>query len=308
MHEMVDFFLHLKYINNDNFYLSDKMKFKGLTMVFSLIALSVILVSGFVFQEGAFALLDKQGMSVTVTANEGSSKIMLSGETSKVTPIAIIVTSPMFGNIIHIKQVSPDANGNFMAEINVGGSQWKFDGIYTITTSHGENTLYTIALPVEIIGGKTLATNVSEDFLENIVFSGSTVGQDAGLTIEVDAPLGGTWIGVSGHTERTNMDVTIIVTEPMFGNIIHTGQVSPDVNGNFEASINVGGSQWKQNGFYTISVSQGGSLFTDSVEVDILDGAVIPEFGAIAALILAVAIISIIVVSAKTRLSLIPRY
>ncbi len=188
MHEMVDFFLHLKYINNDNFYLSDKMKFKGPTMMFSLIALSVILVSGFVFQEGVFAQLEKQGMSVTITANEGSSKIILSGETSKVTPIAIIVT------------------------------------------------------------------------------------------------------------------------EPMFGNIIHTDQVSPDANGNFEADINVGGSQWKQNGFYTISASQGGSFFTDSVEVDIVDGAIIPEFGAIAALILAVAIISIIVVSTKTRLSIIPRY
>jgi predicted secreted protein with PEFG-CTERM motif len=304
---MVDFFLHLKYINNDNFYLSDKMKFKAPTTVFSLIALSVILVSGFAFQEGAFAQLEKQGMSVTVTANEGSSKIIVSGETSKVTPVAIKVTAPN-GNFIDLAQVSPDANGKFSTEFNVGGLLWKFDGIYTITTQHGENTLYTIRLPVEIIGGKTLATNVSEDFLENIVFSGSTVSQDAGLIIEVDAPLGGTWIGVSGHTERTNMDVTIIVTEPMFGNIIHTDQVSPDANGNFEAGINVGGSQWKQNGFYTISASQGGSLFTDSVEVDIVDGAVIPEFGAIAALILAVAIISIIVVSTKTRLSLIPRY
>ena len=307
MHEMVDFFLHLKYINNDNFYLSDKMKFKAPTTVFYLIALSVILVSGFAFQEGAFAQLEKQGMSVTVTANEGSSKIIVSGETSKVTPVAIKVTAPN-GNFIDLAQVSPDANGKFSTEFNVGGLLWKFDGIYTITTQHGENTLYTIRLPVEIIGGKTLATNVSEDFLENIVFSGSTVSQDAGLIIEVDAPLGGTWIGVSGHTERTNMDVTIIVTEPMFGNIIHTDQVSPDANGNFEAGINVGGSQWKQNGFYTISASQGGSLFTDSVEVDIVDGAVIPEFGAIAALILAVAIISIIVVSTKTRLSLIPRY
>ena len=307
MHEMLDFFLHLKYINNDNFYLSDKMKFKAPTTVFSLIALSFILVSGFAFQEGAFAQLEKQGMSVTVTANEGSSKIIVSGETSKVTPVAIKVTAPN-GNFIDLAQVSPDANGKFSTEFNVGGLLWKFDGIYTITTQHGENTLYTIRLPVEIIGGKTLATNVSEDFLENIVFSGSTVSQDAGLIIEVDAPLGGTWIGVSGHTERTNMDVTIIVTEPMFGNIIHTDQVSPDANGNFEAGINVGGNQWKQNGFYTISASQGGSLFTDSIEVDIVDGAVIPEFGAIAALILAVAIISIIVVSTKTRLSLIPRY
>ena len=307
MHEMVDFFLHLKYINNDNFYLSDKMKLKGSTLMFSLIALSIILVSGFVFQEGVFAQMEKQGMAVTVTANEGSSKISVSGETSKVTAVAIKVTAPN-GNFIALAQVSPDPNGKFSAEFNVGGLLWKFDGIYTITTQHGENTLYTIALPVKVVGGKTLATNVSEDFLENIVFSGSTVSQDAGLTIEVDAPLGGTWIGVSGHTERANMDVTIIVTEPMFGNIIHTDQVSPDANGNFEADINVGGSQWKQNGFYTISASQGGSLFTDSVEVDIVDGAVIPEFGAIAALILAVAIISIIVVSAKTRLSLMPRY
>jgi len=308
MHEMVDFFLHLKYINNDNFYLSDKMNLKGPTTMFSLIALSIILVSGFAFQEGAFAQLEKQGMSVTVTANEGSSKIMLSGETSKVTTIAIIVIGPMFGNLIHTDQVTPDANGNFMVEINVGGNQWKHDGIYTISAQHGENTLYTIRLPVEIIGGKTLATNVSEDFLENIVYTGNLVLEKEGLNFEVDAPLGGTWIGVSGHTERTNMDVTIIVTEPMFGNIIHTDQVSPDANGNFEADINVGGSQWKQNGDYEITASQGGSLFTHSVMVDIQDGAVIPEFGAIAALILAVAIISIIVVSSKTRLSLIPRY
>jgi predicted secreted protein with PEFG-CTERM motif len=42
--------------------------------------------------------------------------------------------------------------------------------------------------------------------------------------------------------------------------------------------------------------------------VDILDGVVVPEFGTIAAMILAVAIISIIAISAKSRLSIIPRY
>ena len=60
MHELVDFFLHLKYINNDTFYLSDKMNLKGPIMVFSLIALSVFLVSGFAFQEVAFGQLLKQ--------------------------------------------------------------------------------------------------------------------------------------------------------------------------------------------------------------------------------------------------------
>ena len=45
-----------------------------------------------------------------------------------------------------------------------------------------------------------------------------------------------------------------------------------------------------------------------SAEVEIIDGHVIPEFGVIAAMILAVAIVSIIVVTAKTKLSIVPRY
>ena len=48
--------------------------------------------------------------------------------------------------------------------------------------------------------------------------------------------------------------------------------------------------------------------YQNSAEVEILDGHVIPEFGVIAAMILAVAIISIIVVTAKTKLSIVPRY
>ena len=42
--------------------------------------------------------------------------------------------------------------------------------------------------------------------------------------------------------------------------------------------------------------------------IEIIGTFVIPEFGTIAAMILAVAIISIIAVSTKSRLSIIPRY
>ena len=70
----------------------------------------------------------------------------------------------------------------------------------------------------------------------------------------------------------------------------------------------IGGSLFKEDGFYTVNAQQGeNSLYKDSVQVDIVDGAVIPEFGTIAALILAVAIMSIIAVSAKTRLSIMPK-
>ncbi|MFB5614796.1 MAG: PEFG-CTERM sorting domain-containing protein, partial [Candidatus Nitrosomaritimum yanchengensis] len=46
----------------------------------------------------------------------------------------------------------------------------------------------------------------------------------------------------------------------------------------------------------------------DSVEVEIVQGRVIPEFGTIAAMILVVSIMSIIAISAKSRLSVIPRF
>jgi len=60
---------------------------------------------------------------------------------------------------------------------------------------------------------------------------------------------------------------------------------------------------------YKISAQQGAaSNYKTSAEVEIVDGHVIPEFGVIAVMILAVAIVSIIVVTAKTRLSIVPRY
>ena len=66
---------------------------------------------------------------------------------------------------------------------------------------------------------------------------------------------------------------------------------------------------WSQDGMYTIKAVQGAaSSHQKSAQVEIIDGHVIPEFGVIAAMILAVAIVSIIVVTAKTKLSLVPRY
>jgi predicted secreted protein with PEFG-CTERM motif len=74
-------------------------------------------------------------------------------------------------------------------------------------------------------------------------------------------------------------------------------------------TIETGGALWSQDGMYTISAQQGdASNYQTSADVEIVDGHVIPEFGVIAAMILAVAIVSIIVVTAKTKLSIVPRY
>ena len=143
------------------------------------------------------------------------------------------------------------------------------------------------------------------------IVSSESIGEIQGLSIAANAMEGSDTIEITGNTSKTNQDVTFTVTSPN-GNIVSVDQISPGTNGDFATDISVGGPLWSQDGIYTVTAQQGdpqnGSIFTDSVEVEIADGLVIPEFGTIAAMILAVAIISIIAISAKSRLSIVPRY
>jgi len=283
------------------------MSLKRPTMMFTFFLLSVSILSGFAFQDFAYA---ETGMSVSVNADEGSTTISVSGHTSvRNNDITIMVQAPN-GNIISVGQISPDASGDFMIDIQGSAQLWKQDGMYTISVKQGSSTLYDFSLSVEVTGGTTAATSVSDSTLESTTTDIFVTPSDEirGLTITDNSVLGSTTISISGHTDRTNNSIQIVVTAPN-GNIVSVEQIMPEANGDFMIDIQVGGSQFGQSGMYTVAVQQGeSSNYKDSVDVEIVDGAIIPEFGTIAALILAVAIISIIAVSAKTRLSIIPRY
>ena len=286
------------------------MSLKRPTTMFVFFLLSVSILSGFAFQDFAYA---ETGMEVSVNADEGSTTISVSGHTSvRNNDVTVVVQAPN-GNIISVAQVSPDVNGDFMADIQGSAQLWKQDGTYTISVKQGTSTLYDFSLSVEVTGGTTAATSVSESTLEAGFIAGDlpviSSKVATGLTITSESTvLGSTTISITGHTDRSNNDVTIMVQAPN-GNIVSVSQVTPDANGDFMVDIEVGGSQFGQSGGYTITAQQGeASGYKHSVVVEVIDGTVIPEFGTIAALILAVAIISIIAVSAKTRLSIMPKY
>jgi len=255
----------------------------------------------------SFAQQYQSGMEVSLSAEQGSTSVTVSGFTSILAEdVAITVTSPN-GNIVTIQQVSPDRNGNFMTVIRTDSLLWKQDGMYTITTQQGERNLYKFSLRVEVIGGTTQFTSTSDSSIATHVTSGAAFPETRFLNLDVVPVIGATTIDVRGQTDRTT-DITIKVISPN-GNIVSIDQITPNPDGSFLTVLHTDSDLWRQDGFYTIIVQQGtGSGYSDSVQVEIVDGAVIPEFGAIAALILAVAIISIIAVTAKTRLSIIPKY
>ena len=127
-----------------------------------------------------------------------------------------------------------------------------------------------------------------------------------GLEIEADAVEGSTTITLTGQASSSD-PVSIMVLAPN-GNVVSIDQVNPDSDGSFTSTIGVGGPMWKQDGVYSISAQQGSAAINKStVEVEIADGAVVPEFGTIASLVLVVAITSIVILSAKGRLSFTPR-
>jgi predicted secreted protein with PEFG-CTERM motif len=275
-------------------------------MTLALVALSIIAITS--IQQDAFA--QTTGISVSATSSEGSDTISVSGHTmSQITDVTFTVISPS-QNIVSVDQVKPDAMGNFATEFKVN-SMWKEDGLYTIKveqTPHG-SALYKLSLRVEIINGMTTKTDVTQSTEKPGVFESKPVVR-TGLTIkEANSMAGSNTISISGTTDSAN-SITIKVVAPN-GNVVLVDQFVPilDAQGNFRKDITTGGPLWKQDGNYKITAQQGDDpRYKYSIEVGIKDGVVIPEFGTIAVMILAVAIISIIAVSAKSRLSIMPRY
>ena len=290
------------------------MNFKNSTRSISLVLMAVALMSVTSVNQDVFAV--DAGMSLTATAEDGSNTISFTGTTTSNTQyVSFVAVSPNGQNVVSVDQVTPDANGEFSTEFNV--SNWKQDGMYKITASHGQSNLYSITLNVEVTGGATaetstsdssIVTNQSNDDLSDPYTTGSDE-DTRGLSIAANAMEGSDTIEITGDTSKTIEDVIFTVTAPN-GNLVSVDQVSPDSSGDFATDISVGGPLWSQDGAYTVTAQQGSgnSNFIDSVEVDIADGLVVPEFGTIAAMILAVAIISIIAISAKSRLSIVPRY
>ena len=254
------------------------------------------------------------GMSLTAIAEEGSEIISITGATtSNIGDVTITVKTPDGANLQAIGQETPDANGEFSTEFNV--SNWKQDGMYKITAKQGESLLYSISISVEVSSGMTAETSATQSSLvayqtndDLAEVSTESAEKVVGLSIAANAIEGSDTIEITGQTSKTNEDITFTVRSPN-GNLVSVDQISPESNGDFALDITVGGPLWSQDGMYTVVAQQGsGSAFTDSVEVDVADGLVVPEFGTIAAMILAVAIISIIAISAKSRLSIVPRY
>ena len=285
---------------------------KKIGISFFVMLFAVSMITSLSLQNNAYAA--DQGLSVVATASDGSDEINLTGYTGSGSgiPVTLTVVAPN-GNVVAIDQISPGSDGKFSTDIGVG-ALWSQDGTYSINLQAGTGALYSATLDVDVSGGSTAETSVSidnvgiygEDDAYSTKMDSATEGS-TGLSISADAIEGATSFTINGSTDRTESAVTLTVVAPN-GNIVTIDQLSPSSDGTFSSEIGVGGPMWSQDGTYTVTAEQGdATAYQSTVEVDIADGAVIPEFGTVASLVLVIAIASIIVLSAKGRLAITPK-
>ena len=232
------------------------------------------------------------------TAYGHNDMIMVKGQVAHVSgfPITVTVVNPL-NSIVTVDQLTVAEDGSFETTLNTAGALWKYDGTYIIKVNYG-SAEKSNKVKVELIDGVAYESN----------FSTPTTPKQCGAN---DISASGQCIPysisdgmVTGAMLNTN-DNSIVIS----------------INSEDDGTLTVTPSKTVQKGIFMVLVD--GEEWDDveivankvtvmfpagTEQIEIVGTFVIPEFGTIAAMILAVAIISIIAISAKSRLSIIPRY
>ena len=242
-------------------------------------------------------------LSTTQTELNSLDTVLVTGTVTGVStykPVKLTVTSPD-GILVYAPNLPINQDGTFKWIIKPTLPSFQ-NGAYTVTASNDD--VATIAKIQFTVTSSNMTPKVS---VPKSPESNIMDQKPSAITLSTKFETGSNKLLVIGSTTSSVTDITFRITSPN-GNLISVAQITPNADGTFSTEITTGGPLWKENGFYTIMANQGlSSEHKQSIKVEIDNGVVVPEFGTIAVMILAVAIMSIIAVSSKSRL-IIPRY
>jgi len=217
--------------------------------------------------------------------------------------VALMVVSPI-GNIVSIAQLSPDSNNEFTETIRSGeGGLWKESGTYKIEAKYNNMKAdTTFDFDSGII--KETPSVVAETTVEEENISVVVDGEIFSVKYSIE---NGTVTGAYIDIENKSLIIVIdslddgVITLTLPNSLITSDEYGYFILVDGEEADNYDESNTSSSTTLIIPFGAG------TEEIEIIGSWVVPEFGAIAGLVLAVAIISIIVLSAKTRLNVIPK-
>jgi|SaaInlV_165m_DNA_3_1040750.scaffolds.fasta_scaffold12177_1 predicted secreted protein with PEFG-CTERM motif len=259
--------------------------------------------------------------------------------------ISLIVQAPN-GNIVQLDQMTVESDKKFNTEINPNGPYWKTPGMYKITITQNENNQATayfeftgitspsvneeaVAEESEAVAEESEAVAEESEAVAEEGTVEEAVAEESEVTI-IDSIITATSITIQDSTDLISYEITngkVINSIPDLDAVSLLLYIESTDDGSItltiprsvlDATINSEDDQFfvlvdgEEVDFEEIATSTERTLtinfMAGTEEIEIIGTFVIPEFGTIAAMILAVAIISIVAISAKSRPGMLSRY
>ena len=276
-----------------------------------LVTILILTATGFASQAFAETVIT---INTDKSVYDHTDTITITGTVSPVDENPIDVTIMLinqYNSIVEVAQLGVNSDGSWSGQIvlNPENHLQSEDGVYEIRAQYGSTKITT---SIEL-------TNAVET---SGVETGTAVTGTAITGTDVTGPGGEPYYKLAGgqidYDETCNSnpaffanaddDSIVIHLDPTNDGILtvtlHEDLIKPFEDGTFAVIVN---NQEMQD-FTQVGNTLTIPCVVGTEKIEIHGSWAIPEFGVIAAMILAVAIISIIVVTAKTKLSLVPRY
>ena len=241
-----------------------------------------------------------------------ASTIILTGNVDPVdlrgSEVTIMCKSPGGMGVCGIYQLSVNSDGNFSVSINTATFLMKKDGIYEFQANY--SGLADVTVSVEL----TNAIETSETgtaVIGTAVTGTGKAGTDEGSfyklapgQIEYDITCNASPAFFANADDDSIVILLDATDDGILTITLHDELIKPFDDGTFVVIVD---NQVMQD-FTQVGNTLTIPCLAGTEKIEIHGSWAIPEFGVIAVMILAVAIISIIVVTAKTKLSIVPRY
>jgi len=279
-----------------------------------LVPVAILILAGTGFVSQAFAAFTIT-METDKDVYDHASTIILTGNVDPVdlrgSEVTILCKSPGGTGVCGVYQLGVNSDGDFSVSINTSTFLMKKDGIYEFQANYGGLGEATVS--VELTDAiETSETGQAVGTVTGTVTGTGTVditGQDSlyelgAGQIEYDMTCDAT-PGFFANADDNSIVIYLDATSDGILTItLHEELIKPFEDGTFVVIID---NQEMQD-FTQIGNTLTMPCLAGTGKIEIHGSWAIPEFGVIAAMILAVAIVSIIVVTAKTKLSIVPRY
>ena len=230
--------------------------------------------------------------------------IVISGSVQSVvvgTPLTIQILDSS-NNLVQVAQIDVSQDGRYTDTIKAVGSLWKSNGAYTVKVQYGPPNVtaqasftFQSSLVPTSNAFQLKESNSQQTFNVNYTISGGAV-----KTMTIDAQSLSVIVSVNSTSDGT---ITLQLPRALIDAKTNSGQDDAFI-------ILIDGAEVKpqsesgDNNFRNITVQ----FLQGDQDIEVIGTQIVPEFGPIAALVLAIAIISIIAVSAKTGLRFMPKY